>query len=169
MINFEQLDINRLNGNTPYRVSVGETTRSYCFTTCYGVDYSIDFVDDDLIESDESYQLIIANLNNKKSPRDYKVRDTILTIIEEFFTVNIATVLYICETGDSKQSQRNRLFDYWFSGYKYKHLYTLLSSSIKDEEGVMNYATLIVRNDNPKLVDVVNEFTKSVNLLNQKP
>ena len=41
---------------------MGETKISYCFTTCHGVDYSIDFVDDDLIESDASYQLIIANI-----------------------------------------------------------------------------------------------------------
>lgn len=165
----EQLSIERINENAPYKVSMGETKISYCFTTCHGVDYSIDFVDDDLIESDASYQLIIANLNNKKSPRDYQVRDTIVAIIEEFFTVNAATILYICETGDNKQSMRNRLFEYWFSGYKYKYLYTLLSSAIQDEDGVMNYATLIVRNDNPRLVDVVSEFTNSVNILNQKP
>ena len=78
-------------------------------------------------------------------------------------------MLYICETGDNKQSMRNRLFEYWFSGYKYKHLYTLMSSAVKDEEGMMNYATLIIRNDNPNMVKVITEFTNSVNLLNQKP
>lgn len=61
------------------------------------------------------------------------------------------------------------MFEYCFSGYKYKYLYTLLSSAIQDEDGVMNYATLIIRNDNPRLVDVVSEFTNSVNILNQKP
>ena len=165
----KRLDVDRINNNAPYRVFEGETINSYCFYTNYGVDYSIDFVNDDLIECDESYQLIIANLNNKKSPRDNDVKDTILAIIEEFFTVNIATMLYICETGDNKQSMRNRLFEYWFSGYKYKHLYTLMSSAVKDEEGMMNYATLIIRNDNPNMVKVITEFTNSVNLLNQKP
>ena len=44
-----------------------------------------------------------------------------------------------------------------------------MSSAVKDEEGMMNYATLIIRNDNPNMVKVITEFTNSVNLLNQKP
>lgn len=35
-----------------------------------------------------SYQLIIANINNHKSPHDSKVHDTILSIIDEFFNRN---------------------------------------------------------------------------------
>ena len=64
---------------------------------------------------------------------------------------------------------RNRLFEYWFSSYSYRYLYTLLSSSVVDEEGVVNYATLIIRNDNPRLHQVINEFTESVSMLSQKP
>lgn len=32
-----------------------------------------------------------------------------------------------------------------------------------------NYATYIVRNDNPRLVEVITEFTTTVSMLNQKP
>ena len=56
----------------------------------------------------------------------------------------------------------------WFSAYKYKALYTSVTSSVIDEEGIMNYATIIVRNDNPNLVKVISEFTTTVSLLNQK-
>jgi hypothetical protein len=163
------LSVDIINSKAPYEVSRGETVFSYCFTTDYNVDYSIDFIEDDLISSNESYQLIIANLNNKKSPKDNKIKDTLLAIVEEFFNKNISTLLYICETGDNKQSMRSRLFEYWFSSYSHKAIYTMLSSSIVDEEGVINYATLIIRNDNPKLVQVITEFSESVSLLSQKP
>lgn len=163
------LDLVRINATAPYTVEMGANISSYCFSTVYGVDYAIDFITDDLLESDESYQLIIANLNNKRSPRDVAVRDTIMSIVEEFFIMNVATVLYICETGDNRQQVRSRLFEYWFSEYKYQHLYTLLSSSVLDDEGTANFATIIIRNDNPRLVNVIHEFTESVHLLNTKP
>lgn len=49
-----------------------------------GIHYSVGFMEDDILLSKDSYQLIIANINNHKSPRDYKVRDTILSIVDEF-------------------------------------------------------------------------------------
>ncbi|MBO5250787.1 MAG: hypothetical protein J6B31_02155 [Bacteroidaceae bacterium] len=124
---------------------------------------------DDLITEGESYQLIIANLNNRKSPRDVKVKDSVLTIIDEFFNKNQSTLLYICETGDGRQSMRSRLFEHWFDSYNQKILFTLLTTSIIDEEGEVNFATLIIRNDNPKLPEIVAEFSESVRLLSQKP
>lgn len=124
---------------------------------------------DDILLSQNSYQLIIANINNHKSPRDHKVRDTIIAIVDEFFRNNNSTLLYICETGDSKQSIRSRLFEYWFSTYNRKALFTMISSSIVDEEGVVNFATIILRNDNPNLSEIIAEFTESIQLLSQKP
>lgn len=124
---------------------------------------------DDLITEGESFQLVIANLNNKKSLRDMKVKDSVLAIIDEFFNKNQSTLLYICETGDGKQSMRSRLFEHWFNTYNRKMLFTLLTTSVIDEEGEVNFATLIIRNDHPKLPEIVMEFTESVRLLSQKP
>lgn len=45
----------------------------------------------------------------------------------------------------------------------------MLTSSIVDEDGVVNFATLILRNDNPLLAEIVAEFSESVQLLSQKP
>ena len=164
-----ELSLSDINGKSPYRVLKGEGCASFRFFTDSGVQYAVDFIPDDLITEGESYQLIIANLNNRKSPRDLKVKDSVLIIIDEFFDKNQSTLLYICETGDGKQSMRNRLFEYWFNSYNRKMLFTLLTTSIVDEEGEVNFATLIVRNDNPKLPEIVAEFSESVRLLNQKP
>ena len=164
-----ELSLSDINGKSPYRVLKGEGCGSFRFFTDSGVQYAVDFIPDDLITEGESYQLIIANLNNRKSPCDLKVKDSVLIIIDEFFDKNQSTLLYICETGDGKQSMRNRLFEYWFNSYNRKMLFTLLTTSIVDEEGEVNFATLIVRNDNPKLPEIVAEFSESVRLLNQKP
>ena len=155
--------------NSSYPVETTGEDGFYQFFTDGGVHYSVGFMEDDILLSQNSYQLIIANINNHKSPRDHKVRDTIIAIVDEFFRNKNSTLLYICETGDSKQSMRSRLFEYWFSTYNRKALFTMISSSIVDEEGVVNFATIILRNDNPNLSEIIAEFTESIQLLSQKP
>lgn len=78
-------------------------------------------------------------------------------------------MLYICETGDGKQQMRNRLFKYWFDSYEFNSKFSLYTTHIIDEEGVPNFAALILRNDNPKIVEVVTEFTQTAKLLREKP
>lgn len=113
--------------------------------------------------------LCLRNPQGKKSPRDHKVRITILAIIEEFFNKNKAALLYICETGDGMQKMRSRLFQYWFSVYNEKEEYLFLPQVVYDEEDNENYAALIIRKDNPCFVELVSEFTETINLLNGKP
>lgn len=163
------LSLKRINENSSYPVEIAGEDGFYQFFTDGGVHYSVGFMEDDILLSQNSYQLIIANINNHKSPRDRKVRDTIIAIVDEFFKNNNSTLLYICEIGDSRQSMRSRLFEYWFSTYKRKALFTMISSSIVDEEGVVNFATIILRNDNPNLSEIIAEFTESIQLLSQKP
>lgn len=164
----KELSLNNINITAPYQITkVGENT--FRFYSDNGIHYAVDFLADDLITEGESYQLVIANLSNKRSPRDVKVRDSILAIVDEFFNRNQSTLLYLCETGDGKQSMRSRLFGYWFDTYKRKAQFTLLTSSIVDEENIVNFATLIIRNDNPKFSEIVFEFSESVKLLSQKP
>ena len=108
-------------------------------------------------------------MKGSKSPRDSKVRDTILSIVQEFFEKNQAGLLYICETGDGMQKMRNRLFKYWFSLYGESDDYYFQPMTIYDEEDNENFAALIIRYDNPKFSDIVREFTTTINLLNSKP
>lgn len=163
------LSIEAINASAPYVVKKAKSEGFYEFFTSHDVHYSVGFLEDDILMQEEAYQLIIANVNHRLSPRDAKVRDTVISIVDEFFHANNTTLLYICETGDGKQSMRSRLFEYWFSSYKRKALFTMLSSSIVDSDGVVNYATLIIRNDNPRFVKVMEEYTKSIQLLSLKP
>jgi hypothetical protein len=163
------LSLESINAATPYQVRCSKEEGFFEFFTHHDVHYSVGFMEDDVLMQEEAYQLIIGNVNHRPSPRDTKVRDTVIGIIDEFFRINNTTLLYICETGDGKQAMRNRLFQYWFSNYERKAEFTYLSSSITDMEGVVNYATLIIRNDNPNLVEVITQFTETIQLLSNKP
>lgn len=88
---------------------------TYSFMTDNMAEIFISFEKDDILQSGIVYQFGISNPKGTKSPRDHKVRETILAIIEEFFNKNKAALLYICETGDGMQRMRSRLFQYWFS------------------------------------------------------
>ena len=165
----QSLSLEHINEKSSYQVEPTDKDGFYQFFTDGGVHYFIGFMEDDVLFVKNSYQLIIANLNNHKSPRDSKVRDTIVSIVDEFFNRNNSTLLYICETGDDKQRMRSLLFEYWFSTYNRKALFTMMSSSIVDADGIVNFATIILRNDNPHLSEVITEFTESIQLLSQKP
>ena len=164
------LALERLNQTSPYHVRACSEEGFYEFETVHGVQYSVGFMEDEeLLPDEDSCTLIIANTNHQKSPRDRMVRDTILMIVEEFFVENAYTLLYICETGDGKQSMRGRLFSFWFASSAHQSRYTFLSTYIVDMDGVVNFAAMIIRNDNPRLVQVVAKFTEITQLLSDKP
>jgi hypothetical protein len=165
----KRLDIKLINAQSPYKVEAADEENFFEFFTENDVHYSVGFMPDDSLMQSEAYHLIIVNVDNRPSPSDRKVKDTVLTIVGEFFSKNNTTLLYICDTGDGKQRLRSRLFERWFSAYSKKALYTSVTSSVVDEEGITNYATIIVRNDNPRLVEIIAEFTSTISLLNQKP
>ena len=164
-----RLDIRLINSQSSYQVEEADEENYFEFFTEHDVHYSVGFMSDDSLMQSEAYHLIIVNVNNRLSPSDRKVKDTVLAIVAEFFDKNNTTLLYICDTGDGKQRLRSRLFERWFAAYSKKALYTSVTSSVVDEEGITNYATIIVRNDNPRLVEVIAEFTSTISLLNQKP
>lgn len=165
----QPLALDIINASTPYEVYWHEASRTYRFKSDYGVVLAIGFDEDDIIENAESYVFSIINVNKMPSPRDLKMRDTVMLIIANFFDMNEAALLYICESGDGKQQMRSRLFEYWFSSYQMKDNYLLMPVSIEDMEGIENFAALIIRKDNPSILDIVTEFSNTVAMLRVKP
>lgn len=165
----EKLSLDAINAKSEYYVKKEDDEGTYSFMTDNMTEFFISFEKDDILRSGIVYQFGISNPQGKKSPRDHKVRITILAIIEEFFNKNKAALLYICETGDRMQKMRSRLFQYWFSVYNEKEEYLFLPQVVYDEEENENYAALIIRKDNPCFVELVSEFTETINLLNGKP
>ena len=165
----EKLSLDAINAKSEYYVKKEDDEGTYSFMTDNMTEFFISFEKDDILRSGIVYQFGISNPQGKKSPRDHKVRITILAIIEEFFNKNKAALLYICETGDGMQKMRSRLSQYWFSVYIEKEEYLFLPQVVYDEEDNENYAALIIRKDNPCFVELVSEFTETINLLNGKP
>lgn len=163
-----RLNTDRINETSPYQVKGTDKPGVLEFYTDHGVHYLVDFILDDLIMSSTVYQFGIANINNVPSPRDEKVRETIITIIQNFFEENVKALLYICETGDGKQSMRNRLFRSWFEKSGIREEIALLSASIPDEEGIMNYATLMVPILSNDFEAVTKEFREIVSMFKSK-
>ena len=91
-----------------------------------------------------------------------------ICIIEAFFASNPEILLYLCETGDGKQTVRNRLFIRWFREYALNHLYYFDSVEIS-AEGIENYAAIIVQKSNPNLDNIIADFNATINLLKNKP
>ena len=164
-----QLSLDNINSTSPYRVCYDDTTKLFKFVSDYHVGFSVAFDENDLLQSGESYQFALTNYEGKKSPRDNKVRATVLAIVEEFFSKNEAALLYICETGDGMQKMRNRLFHFWFGIYSEHDDFLFLPQVVYDEEDNENYAALIIRRDNPNFNDLVTEFTNTITILNSKP
>lgn len=163
------LSVESINNNSPYKVDYATNKAFVIFSTDYDVHYLVGFEYDDTSFGFDAYQLVVINSDNKKSPKDSKVRKTIIAIVEDFFSNNENVLLYICETGDSKQAMRSRLFQYWFSSYINKNLFTFVSASVTDEDGVVNHAAIILRSDNPMMPYIISEFSQTINLLNNKP
>lgn len=75
------LSLSSINAKSPYKVRQhGDET--YSFTTASSIEIFVSFEKDDILHSGESYQFGISNPKGSKSPRDTKVRDTILTIVQ---------------------------------------------------------------------------------------
>lgn len=163
------LSLEQINASAPYKVYWHEKSQTYRFKSEHEVVLAIGFDEDDIIENAESYVFSIINVNNVPSPRDMKMRDTVMLIIENFFNMNQAALLYICESGDGRQQMRSRLFEFWFSTYGAKKQYLLMPVNIVDMDGIENFAAMILRKDNPHFVDYVSEFNDTVNLFMVKP
>ena len=165
----KNLDLLTINSEAPYFVGKNVQEGTYTFVTNSGVEFSVGFMLDDLVQSDKSYEFVIGNLNGKKSPRDRKVRETVIAIVEEFFNKNNVTMLFLCSTRDGKQLMRGRLFKNWFDSYKYRNRFTMVTSTLVDEYGIDNVASIIIRNDNPNLGKVLTEFGETIELFSHKP
>ena len=154
-----------INLHAPYRVKQREDKpQTYYFKTEFGVEYHISLEEDFSIVASGTYALDITNREHKRSPLDPKFKLTLIAIIEEFFERNNDVMLYVTETGDEKQSFRDRLFVRWFNTYEHHNLYYIQTAEGK-MEGQMNFMAIISRKDNPRLHEVIQEFDDTISFI----
>ena len=161
------LDLAYINRLAPYKVWT-ENGRDYLVETSYDLLFKIGFMDDYSIWPSGAYQFYINNESHRSSPNDEKLKATIFRIIEAFFAANPDILLYICETGDSRQTFRSRLFVRWFNTYSNRDAYVMQTAEVQEGK-TKNFAALIVQKSNPKLKEILAEFEETIRILTDKP
>ncbi len=154
-----KLSITSINNRAPLQVT---STGNGAFEF-YAEDskYIVGFVEDQTIMESGVYQFFIENANDTKNTLSDKVYQTIVAIVEEFFTENDSAILYICDIRDGRQSARDRLFAMWFNSYEGRFNYTLSRVSLRIED-TDYYASLLISNSNPSYVEVLTAFNDFV-------
>ena len=161
------LDLAYINRLAPYKVWT-ENGRDYLVETSYELLFKIGFMDDYSIWPEGAYQFYINNESHRPSPNDEKLKATIFRIIEAFFAANPDILLYICETGDDRQAYRSRLFVRWFNSYSGRDAYVMKTAEV-NEGNTINFAALIVQKSNPRLEEILDEFSETITILTGKP
>ncbi len=155
----KEFSIERINAHSPYLVEKGENY-SFFIRTKNDVLIRIGFSKDESIWSDGAYEMYLLNLNGKPSPRDLKLRDTVLCIVEEFFISNASILIYSFETRDNRQSLRNKLFFSWFFKNDYIKCNCIIKTSIIE--------TIVVQKSNPQYESIINDFDRYLSYFGQK-
>ena len=162
----KEFNLDRINKKAPYKVSADG--KQYVFDTMHGLHYEVRFFEEQPIGGCETWQFSFAKGNSEAAPEDPYVRFTLFAIIDEFFTENDNVMLYICDTSDSREAARSRLFIRWFKQSAEPDRFTIRSASTIIE-GQGFYAAIIVENRNPLLTDITADFDKTAVSLTNKP
>ena len=161
------LDLAYINRLAPYKVWT-ENGHDFFVETNNDLLFRIGFMEDFSIWESGAYQFSINNESRLPSPNDEKLKATIFRIIEAFFAANPEILLYICDTGDSRQALRSRLFVRWFNTYANRDAYVMRTVEVEDDE-VKNFAALVVQKSNPHLKEILDDFDRTISVLTNKP
>lgn len=160
-----ELSLEGINSRAPYQVVV-DAHGDFKFTTGLGINYRISFDSDRALGGCDTFQLVIERLGSHRSPHDPAVEQTIIAILDEFFSSYENVLIYFCDTSDGREAKRNRLFLTWFERNAAPGRFTIRSAhAIVEGQGF--YAAVIVENRNPKLADVIADFESTAAALTE--
>lgn len=159
----KDLNLTRLNTSSPY--SFWRDGEIYYLKTDFDIVYAVSF-DQETVRGYDTYWFNLANTSDKPSPNDKKLMLSIISVIEEFFNNNPDILLYICDTANGQQAQRDRLFLRWFHGYKQQQKFCLQTTTIMDEDEA-NYLAMIVQKSNPHLNDILKMFKEETTMFKE--
>ena len=160
------LSVERINEGSPYKVSVLHNDILE-FTADNAVTYRIGFVEDQSLGLSGIYQFFILNESGRPSGNDFKIRLTVQAVFEEFFKIPEVAALYICDSSDSRQSVRSRMFSIWYNSSEVKKRYDLLDETLKSD-GIEYFAALLISRDNTRYDEVTICFKAFVEDLRSK-
>jgi hypothetical protein len=107
----------------------------------------------------------LAPNEGKKEPIDFRVRNTILIVISEFFEEKgiDKVLIFHCDDDDGKKSKRSNSFDLWYKMSETKTCFKKFDEEIivTDEYGIKidtDYMSLIIECENPNIELLLKEF-----------
>lgn len=154
-----ELPLNQINAKSPYEVSYAPNG-DFVFATNLGIHYLISFEAEQPVGGCATFQFVIQKLEHLRSPHDAKVEQTILAILDVFFTEHLDVLLYMCDDSDGREANRNRLFLAWFRKHATPERFTIRTASAI-VEGKGFYAAIIVENRNPLLESIIDDFERT--------
>jgi len=93
----------------------------------------------------------------------------LIKLVKERLIRSGMRLLYMCDTADELQAQRNRLFLRWFNGYEQQQKYYIQTEYLIDE-GIETYVAVIVQRTNPHLEAIISQFNEQIAMFKeQKP
>ena len=146
----------KINLRAPYRVKQVDDS-VFVFVTKHGISYTASFVADVSFFDEGVYQFFLTKTSSKKGRKDDDISKTVKVIIEEFFAQKESVMLYICDTADGRQASRDRLFRAWFYSYIESDSYTMCTDTMTIDN-VRYFSSILLRRDNPMLIQVLNKF-----------
>ena len=158
-----QLSIEQINSRAGYNVRLSPYGE-FRFETDLGIGYSISFEEEAPVGGCKTYQFVIKKMEDRKSPHDSKVEQTILAVLDVFFTEHLDALLYMCDDSDGREANRNRLFLTWFKKHAAPERFTIRTASAV-VEGKGFYAAIIVENRNPLLETIIEDFEMTAQAL----
>lgn len=114
-----------------------ENEYGYQFSTITGVVYFLTFLSYPTVSEFLSTNVYMFNIDRSgyvnDGQDDVKVRNTILYVLDIFFSEHEDALITICDVMDGKQLARKRLFDSWFRKFNHNRLISLESECRIDD------------------------------------
>ena len=115
--------------------------------------YTAYFIEMPFFESGKVYSFSFEK-EGGTTTYDKRVSLTITKIIRDFFQKNSHSLIFTCDSADSRHKVRNVLFRRWFNSFAGKEY-------IKHDRAANDLlASIIVESDNPLKTDIIQEFNE---------
>ena len=76
--------------------------------------------------------------------------------------------MYVCDSANSQQAMRSRLFLRWFNSYSRNESFIIKIAVINDE-GEDNYVAMIVQRSNSQIDEILKYYEDEIAMFTNKP
>ena len=159
-----------------YNYAYDNISKTYNFTTKFGIIYRIAFVIDETFSSisekniSNIFQLVIDKATDEKEPLDNLVSTTIGEIVYKFFFSKRNSLIFFCSDSDGKDQLRFNVFDRWYKKSKYNNIIkkkdNVISICSTKSEIVTIHTSFLYHKDNKDkklLIDIYESIEKVLN------